>query len=87
MTPLNNRVASYAGMRMGKAFYEFDGDDGGDVDQDVTIISPVIGMEYFISDNFSFSAEAEFENVIYNDDDLTIISREIVPQFILRLYF
>ena len=88
MTPLNNKVTSYAGVRFGKAFYELD-TEGGDLDENITIISPLIGMEYYISDNFSFSAEAEFENVIYNNEDSDIknVSREIIPQFILRFYF
>ena len=90
MTPLTNKVSSYAGLRIGKAFYEYDGTDGADDEEDLTIISPVIGAEYHISDNFSFSAEAEFENVIYennDNNDHTATLRHIKPQFILRFYF
>ena len=91
MTPLDNKISSYAGLRIGKAFYEYDGNDAADEETDLTIISPLIGAEYHISDNFSFSGEVEFENIIYEDNDIdsnySAIVRQIKPQFILRFYF
>ncbi|MBC8197924.1 MAG: hypothetical protein H8E60_08575 [Candidatus Marinimicrobia bacterium] len=100
-----DKVRFNVGLRAGKTWinekYNYSDEDEEVDEQDLLIISPTIGAEYFISNHFSFAGEAIFTmtnlkdsgevNSFYSSEDLTYSEtrkvNSLTHKFILRYYF
>ncbi|MBC8214013.1 MAG: outer membrane beta-barrel protein [Candidatus Marinimicrobia bacterium] len=85
------KVRFYAGIRVGKSWstYEVTGYD--DDDDDSFMLAPAVGVEYFISNNFSFGGEGMYSMISSEEKEDEYIRTTklttLIPKFIVRFYF
>jgi len=94
---VRGKIRSYFGIRFGKQWAERDYDNNDDdVENEILIIAPTVGAEYYISDNFSFGGEAMYtmttreveDGGYYSTDKTTTYKNNVlIPKFIVRFYF
>lgn len=95
-----DKLRFYAGARIGKTWTKdkrqaMDNDGKyteiyNDFSDELFLIEPTIGAEYFISDNFSFGGEGMYAIVAQIDKNDTYTETQklstIIPRFIVRFY-
>ncbi len=85
------RLRVYAGARVGKSWSTYEATGQDDEEDDSFILAPTVGVEYFISDNFSFGGEGMYTMINSEDkeDEYTTTTKltMLIPKFIVRFYF
>lgn len=85
------KIRSYAGARFGKSWSTYEETDSDDQEDEAIILAPTIGVQYFISNNFSFGGEGMYSMISSeNEEDNFTRTTEIttlIPKFIVRFYF
>jgi len=80
----------YAGARVGKSWSTYEETDSDDQEDDSFILAPTVGVEYFISDNFTFGGEGMYSMISSEDkeDEYTRTTKltTLIPTFIVRFY-
>jgi len=88
----SNKMRTYFGVRAGKIW---DVSEGTNIDTDedeLLIIAPTFGAEYFINESFSFGGEAMYTMLTDENDDnnsytRTYKSSMLIPKFMVRFYY
>ena len=85
------KLRFYAGARIGKSWSTYEETDSDDEESDATVLAPTVGVEYFISDNFSFGGEGMYSMISSEneEDEYTRTTKltTLIPTFIVRFYF
>ena len=85
------KLRFYAGVRIGKSWSAYESTGADDDEDDAFILAPTAGVEYFISDNFSFGGEGVYAMISSEDkeDEYTRTTKStiLIPKFIVRFYF
>jgi len=93
------KLRFYAGTRIGQSITIIEETNNDDEESKQDIFSPTFGVEYFISNNFSFGGEAMYKMITSeNEEDgygymyfpdytQTIKVSTLIPKFIVRFYF
>ena len=89
------KSSQYLGVRIGynldKEVLYIDDDEDEEVEDKLFIVAPTIGVQYFISENFSIGGECSAVRASHtddsDDDEIEQITWTTVPRLILRFYF
>ena len=88
------KSSQYLGVRIGynldKEVLYIDDDEDEEVEDKLFIVAPTIGVQYFISENFSIGGECSAVRASHtddSDDEIEQITWTTVPRLILRFYF
>ena len=88
----SNKMRTYFGVRAGKVWEETSGSNYEDDEDELLIIAPTFGAEYFINESFSFGGEAMYAMLTDENDDNDEYTRTdknsmLIPKFMVRFYF
>ena len=95
-----SHVKPYAGVRIGKSWYSYEHSNDEDDEEDISIFSPCLGVEYFLGETkeFSFGGEISLKTISehYESDnqgdfsygyEVETTTQTMTPKFIVRYYF
>ena len=93
-----SHVKPYAGIRIGKSWYIYEHSNDEDEEEDISIFSPSLGVEYFFGETkeFSFGGEVSLQSIStrYESEEqnewgyeVETTTQTMSPKFIVRYYF